>query len=505
MDWRRACLLLGLFSPWVACARGKHAAPTEPTAPTAPNAAGAAGSSAPAAPAPPPARPDLTLLYTSDLRGRVSADVPGTNGGLSRRATLVDRIKLEGRPVIQVDAGDLLAGAGDDDLPHTVYERGRRTPIILTSYNRMGIDAVTLGERELELGTEPLKAAVKAAKLSVVAANLLGKGDERPFPADQLVDAGGHPVGIFGILDLPAARAADLRRWGFHTTDAAEAAHASAQSLRARGAQLVVGLFHVTAGLARVKEILNSPTVADVDVVILGHEAEGLAQGAPTMVGRTRIVHAGILGHALGRLDVRALPPGGATPTFEDFVLPLTNAIPEHPGVALAERVEIERVHMAEDQAAAALRRKNKQKEPEVYESWTYSSNESCSMCHKDQVEQWKTTDHAHALITLQKNKHDRDPACLGCHMTGYLQPGGTRRFETLMTYMANVGCESCHGPSAAHVRAIDKKQGTSRKVTAEVCLGCHTPDQNIGPFEYAEALKAVLGPGHGAPARAKN
>jgi hypothetical protein len=84
--------------------------------------------------------------------------------------------------------------------------------------------------------------------------------------------------------------------------------------------------------------------------------------------------------------------------------------------------------------------------------------------------------------------------------MTGYLQPGGTRKFETLMTYLTNVGCEACHGGSAQHVRAVNKKEGTSRKVAAEVCLGCHTPDQNIGPFEYAVALKAVLGPGHGVP-----
>lgn len=489
---RRACLVLGLFGFATGCDRRNHS----PTA----------GAGVPTATPPAPAPADLTLLYTSDGRGRVAPDSASASGGLARRATVIDRIRLEGRPVVQLDAGDLLAGsADDDDTPATAYERERRTAIVLTAYARMGIDVVTLGERDLGLGAGPLKAAIKTAKLSVVAANLLGKDDQHPFPVDQLVDAGGISIGVFGILDLPTERAPDLRRLGFHTTDATDAVRASAQSLRARGARLVVGLFHVTGGLARTKEILASaggvPGGVNVDLVVLGHGAVGLAAGTTTTVGRTLVVHAGDLGVDLGRLDVRALRPGAA-PEFQNERLDLVRGIPDHVGVALVERVEIEKVRTAEEQAAAALRRKNHQKDPpQQYEVWTYASNDACAMCHKEQYEQWKTTDHAQALATLKKNKHDLEPACLGCHMTGYLQPGGTRRFETLMTHLPNVGCESCHGGSALHVRSVNKKEGTSRKVGAEVCLGCHTPDQNIGPFEYAVALKAVLGPGHGVPA----
>ncbi len=113
---------------------------------------------------------------------------------------------------------------------------------------------------------------------------------------------------------------------------------------------------------------------------------------------------------------------------------------------------------------------------------------------------QWKTTDHADAMATLKKKGHDHDPACIGCHTTGYLLPGGTRYVETAVEKFADVGCECCHGPSAPHVRSVDKKKGTSRKVGAEVCLGCHTPDQNVGAFDYDSAVASILGPGHGAP-----
>jgi cytochrome c551/c552 len=83
--------------------------------------------------------------------------------------------------------------------------------------------------------------------------------------------------------------------------------------------------------------------------------------------------------------------------------------------------------------------------------------------------------------------------------VTGFLRPGGAQNFETA-TQFADVGCEACHGPSVAHVVSMDKRQGTSRKVDPTVCLGCHTPDQNLGSFDVAAAMKEIVGPGHGLP-----
>jgi len=96
--------------------------------------------------------------------------------------------------------------------------------------------------------------------------------------------------------------------------------------------------------------------------------------------------------------------------------------------------------------------------------------------------------------------KHDKDPSCVGCHIVGFLQAGGTRDMTMVHGQFANVGCETCHGPSAPHVRSIDKKQGTMRAVDPVVCLGCHTPDQNVGAFDPVAAMQEILGPGHGKP-----
>jgi hypothetical protein len=413
---------------------------------------------------------------------------------LARRATLVDRAKIEAAAVVQVDSGDLLPAPGDDATLDAQDALERRARLVFASYRRMGVDAVTLGERELAFEPKRLRAMLSAANLVGVTANLVDKNGELAFPSDKLIDAEGRSVGVFGVIDMPAETLSALTKWGLTVTDPIEAARAATQSLRVRGASFVVGLFHVAGGVARAREILKE--VSDIDVVVLGHGAEGLVPGAPALEGRTRIVSAGALGTAVGRLDVRSLRDGNG-PTFDDQVLPLKGSIPNHLGVELLAQVDTGQITGLDGNADA--NKNGPAKGAKVYENWDYASNTACEFCHQPALAQWKTTDHAQAFATLKKKKHDRDPSCLGCHMTGFLQPGGTRSIATAAEQFSDVGCESCHGPSTAHVRSNNKKKGTSRKVAATVCLGCHTHDQNFGPFDYAAAVKAILGPGHGA------
>ena len=144
-------------------------------------------------------------------------------------------------------------------------------------------------------------------------------------------------------------------------------------------------------------------------------------------------------------------------------------------------------------------------------ETLSYTGTAACGGCHTAAFELWKKTAHGRALTTLEKKGRERDPACVGCHVTGYLRPGGTADIRLAATRLRDVGCEACHGPGADHrdavmmttpdapARAREARPGSfQREVPALVCLGCHTPDQTGGDFEYGEYLKAILGPGHG-------
>ena len=198
----------------------------------------------------------------------------------------------------------------------------------------------------------------------------------------------------------------------------------------------------------------------------------------------------------VGRVDLRVR--GADAPRLDDHLLPSTPDVAEQLGVRMLVRVAAGPIAATFDESIAAMKAAGISS---FGENWTYGSTKLCAGCHAAQAAQWNTTDHAHAVATLAKAGRSRDPACMGCHFTGFLLPGGAQNFESAEQFQ-EVGCESCHGPSAAHVATTDKRKGTSRVVDPIVCLGCHTPDQNVGPFVVAAAMKEIVGPGHGAPPR---
>jgi hypothetical protein len=414
--------------------------------------------------------PAVSVVFTSDVEGRTDR--------LARRATWVDRVRQEAASVVQVDAGNLFPTGGFDDA--------RKAKVLLAAYARMGVDAITVGEGEIAFGPEKLKALARTTGVPIVASNLIDASGARVFESDRLVSAGTWTVGVFGIVAPSAVISRDWSsRWGIVTREAAAEARSEAASLRSRGAGIVVMLFNGTEDVESVRRLAKA--AGGIDAVVV---AGGAAQ-SDTGAHRSLLVVAADDGGRIGRIDVRGRRHH---PRLDAKTAGLTADLPEQLGVGLLLRVESEPVlahRMAANGAAAAPR----------YEPWTYASNEACGFCHKPEVAQWATTGHAQALASLRDSGKERDPSCLGCHMTGFLLPGGTQFVDTVLEQFADVGCESCHGASGAHVGSMDKRKGTSLKVDGTVCLGCHTPDQSVEPFDVAEGMKKILGPGHGGVA----
>jgi hypothetical protein len=511
----------------LACERRAPAPPAAPAPSPNPPALAAPQIAAakPDAAAPVGPRPTFTLFYSSDLKGRVSPhqaplDLPpgvGMNplakreswAGLGRRATIVDRARVGSGGVVQVDAGDFLPARRDDvrdDAIPDPTDETRWRELVLASYRRLGVDAVTLGARELGAFSDAkgLTKAFHAAHVPVVLANVADAKGKPLFPASVVVDAGGVKVGIFGVVELEES---GLRAHGYSTTSAPDAARDAARDLRARGARFVVALVNAAGGRARAAEIAAAAGDLDVAVLAAGGGAAAPDGGAPVAASptagaaRPRLLTA-VGDLVVGRLDVRLV--AGQPPALDDAAVELTKTVPEQLGVSLLSRLGRIPLKDTEKMEAEAKRKHVELKLRDLYEIWDYGSVNACGFCHPKAVDQWKTTDHANAFATLVKAKRDRDPTCLGCHTVGFLQPGGTRDMPMARGQFANVGCESCHGPSAAHVRSVDKKKGTVRAVDPVVCLGCHTPDQNVGPFDPVAAMKEILGPGHGGPGEAE-
>ena len=263
-------------------------------------------STLPGADAAPPAAQrgrQIALLYSSNLQGKYapcSCAVP--LGGLARRATVTARTRAEADATVIVDAGDLFLPQG------SITETERQSKLLAAAMASGGMDALTPGEGELAIGLPLLKKVTAAFKIPVVSANLYGRDGQRLFAADRLVDAGGTKIGIFGVT--APATAADANRWradGIVVRDPADAARESAETLRARGAQLVVALVH--AGLPAENRRLVAG-MKGVDWAVLGHSALNLESPEPS--GGARLLEAQSEGKNLGRLDLH-LVNGGQT------------------------------------------------------------------------------------------------------------------------------------------------------------------------------------------------
>lgn len=166
-----------------------------------------------------------------------------------------------------------------------------------------------------------------------------------------------------------------------------------------------------------------------------------------------------------------------------------------------------------------------------------YTGTEGCS-CHKTEIREWQESKHGKAFKRLQvpKNKkeakkrkrlfsklnkklkdkekldlkkdYSKDEKCLLCHTTGYDERGGFESIESTPE-MADVGCESCHGPGSlyrvihkekdenftrAEAKAVGAIYGSEDK---KVCRKCHdNPDSPMRSdidekykFDWEESL----------------
>ncbi|MEO8701617.1 MAG: multiheme c-type cytochrome [Kofleriaceae bacterium] len=133
-----------------------------------------------------------------------------------------------------------------------------------------------------------------------------------------------------------------------------------------------------------------------------------------------------------------------------------------------------------------------------------YAGGAGCEDCHADAAAFWKKTVHAGAWKTLVDRGQQFDYDCVGCHVTGWQQPGGSNL--AFNEPLRDVQCEVCHGPSTIHVAkgGEEKPFATIRMPAAELCATqCHTKEHS-DTFQLEAYLRDVVGEGHGADLRKK-
>lgn len=104
----------------------------------------------------------------------------------------------------------------------------------------------------------------------------------------------------------------------------------------------------------------------------------------------------------------------------------------------------------------------------------SYMGASACSGCHSTEYGNWQRTGHAHALSLVTNLPPATMQRCLPCHTTGNGEPGGFVSLSTTPN-LADVGCETCHGPAAAHKYGDKNLVRPAFTLASEVCGGCHS------------------------------
>jgi 5'-nucleotidase len=194
---------------------------------------------------------------------------------------LRDELRAKGEAVFLFDIGD----HADRARPETDGTLGLANAALL---RELGYDGFVFGNNEgLTLPRSSWESFCREASLPVLVANLLNRENGAPFPFFQryvLYTREGVTLGVFG---LTAPFATYYERGGVQVVDPEACAAEMVQTLREKGADIVVLLSHL--GLSADRRI--AANVPGIDVILGGHTHHVLEK--PERVGNTWIGQAG--------------------------------------------------------------------------------------------------------------------------------------------------------------------------------------------------------------------
>lgn len=498
----------------------------------------------PGAESPKPAKPSVRLLAMTDLSGYLEPCGCQSRplGGIDKAAKLMKDLSSDGVPAVWVSAGDLFFepetgahGATErvtDDAAKT--EQLWRAETLADALKRLALVAATGGSADLRYGADSLAALdARAGKPLLSGTRVIERAGTRLGIWSERESAGDKPA-----PDLLALAAK-------HTTE-----------LRAQGAHVVIGLVHADARIAR--RIAGATRGLDF-LLVAGARLKEVVP--PERVGTTTLLHAGRDGQGLLVVDLFRSGEGAFQDVSEWTQAASRRALAERvadldakvaawrkdpstdPALLAEQEKRLHRLRAEQSQSAAASARANAHSnafaaryvelDPEVKNdaelralldahdkrvnahnrvalahlvappvpagSPGYVGSDRCAECHESEHQWWRGHPHGRAYETLVSRDKQFSLSCVGCHVTGYGQPGGAT--VTHNEGLIDVGCESCHGPASIHIEDpdADEDKNVHRDAPETACAQCHTPEHS-DLFDYAKYKQKLIVPGHGLP-----
>lgn len=252
----------------------------------------------------------LTILHTNDVHSHVdpfpATDPRNANmGGVARRASLIENIRLENPNVLLLDAGDIFQGT-----PYFNYYGGE---IEFKLMSMMKYDAATLGNHDFDNGIDGFYAQLPHAKFDFISANYdfsktVLDGLVKPY---RVFNKAGIKVGVFG-LGIELAGLVDPMMYKETVyLDPVEITQDIVKQLKQiEKCDIIIALSHLgykySNNEGKISDLKLAALTQDVDLIIGGHTHTFLKK--PTVlenaIGKEVLVNqTGCFGLNLGRID----------------------------------------------------------------------------------------------------------------------------------------------------------------------------------------------------------
>jgi hypothetical protein len=424
-----------------------------------------------------PAGP-LTILISGDTQGLLFPGDCGLGqpGGLARRGEIVQRAQATG-PVLYAELGNAPAG-------NSPYDR-LKFAAILRGEMAMDVAAHNVGPGEMRLGVDELQRLASELKVPFVSTNVRD-AQGRPLAEPlRLVETAGRRIALAGIvspryaheplevLDPAAAIEAALAEKAMPYDTLLVLAYLPADELSQLAARLPKRAVLVGPSHADSPEGAEVRRVGRVSPRRPHARPEGVQENVAGLVGRQ--------GRSLVRIDFTT--SGGEQWAARD--VEVTAPLPEDPRQLdnlVAYHQELARHDLAPSDTGLVM-----PLPPEVASTARTAGTHTCRTCHAAECSAWDLSRHARAWQSLVNRGVYYDADCQRCHTTGYGWEGGFHSAERSIGTVS-VGCESCHGPSLAHVLNPSVR---TPLVASQQCTHCHDDDRSTG-FNYGPAWARI-------------
>lgn len=438
--------------------------------------------------------PDASLLLSGQQFGYLEpcGCTAGQSGGLGRRADLMNRLREQGRSLVPIDLGGIIADpAGSRAGPDQIRIK---LEVGLEALSRLDYEAIALSPHDLEIGLGDFigRYFSVAEPPPLLATNIEPvDGFENIFQESRTVEAGGLSIGILAVVDPKGiADLADPEREAFfrRVLDPMESVQVALPAL-ASETDIQVLMVQGPSTLARTL----AEAFPELDVVVGGSEYD-YAPARPELLndGQTMLVLVGKKGQQVGLVDLFA--GEGERPRYRrmrldtryEDVEPIRSLLGEEYLDRLAQNEVLENYPRRPHPSGAQ-----------------FVGAETCKSCHPNTYQKWSTTRHAYAWPSIEsghRGNRTMDAECVSCHSTGFGFESGFVN-ATLTPHLANQQCENCHGPGSLHVvDPTNREQREAMILTREqaeqaLCIRCHDSD-NDPEWDFARRWPAVAHPG---------